>query len=188
MAKKSIILNNALKLFTVFGYDNTGVQKIADISGITKPTLYHYFGSKDGLLYELIKINVEDFLKELYKSCEYNFDVRTTLEKVVFCFFKFAKEKPDFCKFFLNSEFSPNESDVRICSFFFRKNMFEYVKSIFEKAENDHGNMKGRSQRYTISFLGTINSYISMNYSELIELDDHCVKEVVRQYLYGIFS
>ena len=32
------------------GYDAIGVQEIADAAGVTKPTLYHYFGSKYGLL------------------------------------------------------------------------------------------------------------------------------------------
>ena len=36
------------------GYDAIGVQEIADAAGVTKPTLYHYFGSKYGLLQAVI--------------------------------------------------------------------------------------------------------------------------------------
>ncbi len=32
------------------GYDAMGIQRIVEAARITKPTLYHYFGSKQGLL------------------------------------------------------------------------------------------------------------------------------------------
>jgi TetR/AcrR family transcriptional regulator len=177
-------------LFSVFGYDNTGVQKIAQVCGVSKPTIYHYFGSKDGILYELFKSNLDDFIEELSKESEYNFDVRSTLENVTECFFRFAQKKPDFCKFFLYSDYAPEESDVNICSFTFRKKIYDIINNIFLRAEQDHGNMKGRNKKYTISFLGTLYTYIIMSFSQNleIELDKECKSEVVRQFLYGIFS
>ena len=42
------ILQCALELFYAKGYDAVGVQEIAQKAGITKPTLYYYFGSKYG--------------------------------------------------------------------------------------------------------------------------------------------
>ena len=45
-----VILEEALKLFSNNGYEATGVQEICEQAGVTKPTLYHYFGSKQGLL------------------------------------------------------------------------------------------------------------------------------------------
>ncbi len=44
------ILSTALDLFAVKGYDATAVREICEAAGITKPTLYHFFGSKDGVL------------------------------------------------------------------------------------------------------------------------------------------
>lgn len=50
MDNRMNILQKALQLFYEKGYDAIGVQEIADAAGVTKPTLYHYFGSKYGLL------------------------------------------------------------------------------------------------------------------------------------------
>ena len=50
MDNRMNILEKALHLFYEKGYDAIGVQEIADAAGVTKPTLYHYFGSKYGLL------------------------------------------------------------------------------------------------------------------------------------------
>ena len=50
MDNREAILSEALHLFYVRGYDAVGVQEIVDAAGVTKPTLYYYFGSKKGLL------------------------------------------------------------------------------------------------------------------------------------------
>ena len=49
MDNRERILQCALELFYAKGYDAVGVQEIAQKAGITKPTLYYYFGSKYGL-------------------------------------------------------------------------------------------------------------------------------------------
>ena len=43
------ILHAALSLFANRGYDATSVREICEAAGITKPTLYHFFGSKAGV-------------------------------------------------------------------------------------------------------------------------------------------
>ena len=54
MDNRERILQCALELFYAKGYDAVGVQEIAQKAGITKPTLYYYFGSKYGLLETLL--------------------------------------------------------------------------------------------------------------------------------------
>ena len=52
------ILSTALDLFAVKGYDATSVREICEAAGITKPTLYHFFGSKDGVLQALVQTRI----------------------------------------------------------------------------------------------------------------------------------
>ena len=40
------ILKKALELFSEKGYDATSVREICEAAGITKPTLYYFYGSK----------------------------------------------------------------------------------------------------------------------------------------------
>jgi AcrR family transcriptional regulator len=47
------LLATATRLFAEQGYERTTVQEIVDQAGVTKGALYHYFGSKDDLLYEV---------------------------------------------------------------------------------------------------------------------------------------
>jgi len=47
------LLEHATKLFAKKGFDRTSVQEIVEAAGVTKGAMYHYFGSKDDLLYEI---------------------------------------------------------------------------------------------------------------------------------------
>jgi len=49
------ILNEALGLFARKGYAATTVREIVDAVGITAPSLYYYFGNKEGLYLELMQ-------------------------------------------------------------------------------------------------------------------------------------
>src|SRR5260221_5464528 len=44
----------AARLFATQGYEATSVRTIVEAAGVTKPTLYYYFGSKEGLAQALL--------------------------------------------------------------------------------------------------------------------------------------
>jgi AcrR family transcriptional regulator len=47
------LLSHATELFAKKGFDRTSVQEIVEAAGVTKGAMYHYFDSKDDLLYEI---------------------------------------------------------------------------------------------------------------------------------------
>ncbi|MBB6119700.1 TetR/AcrR family transcriptional regulator [Nocardiopsis algeriensis] len=47
------LLGAATRLFAERGYEGTSVQEVVRAAGVTKGAMYHYFGSKDDLLYEV---------------------------------------------------------------------------------------------------------------------------------------
>jgi AcrR family transcriptional regulator len=47
------LVRAAVRLFAEHGYDATTVQDVVDAAGVTKGAMYHYFDSKDALLYEI---------------------------------------------------------------------------------------------------------------------------------------
>ena len=59
------ILACAQRLFFEKGYDSVGVQEIVDTAGITKPTMYYYFKSKQGLLECLLEQGGHMMLEQL---------------------------------------------------------------------------------------------------------------------------
>src|SRR5512140_2616760 len=108
---RSKILERALELFSSRGYDAVGVQEVADAAGIKKPTLYHYFGSKSGLLNALMEENFAGLFDALGQASVYQRDVVSALTAIATAYFEFARRRPGFYRLQLSMWFSPQESD-----------------------------------------------------------------------------
>src|SRR6266545_1803156 len=59
------VLDAALKLFLVSGYDGTSMQAVADEAGVTKPVVYACFNSKDELFRALLRREEERIVGEI---------------------------------------------------------------------------------------------------------------------------
>jgi AcrR family transcriptional regulator len=60
METKRRIVREALKLFLEGGYDRTSLRDIAEAVGVTKPAIYHHFGSKEDLLQAVLTLFFEE--------------------------------------------------------------------------------------------------------------------------------
>lgn len=60
--RRSFIIDTAARLFDEHGYHSTSMEDIADGVGLAKPTLYHYFRSKDEILFEIHAAMIEMIL------------------------------------------------------------------------------------------------------------------------------
>ncbi len=49
------ILDAAAQIFSVHGIDGASMEQIADVCGISKATIYHYFKSKEALILALVR-------------------------------------------------------------------------------------------------------------------------------------
>jgi AcrR family transcriptional regulator len=62
------VLDAALKLFLVSGYEGTSMQAIADEAGVTKPVVYACFPGKDELFRALLAREEQRILEEITKA------------------------------------------------------------------------------------------------------------------------
>ncbi len=51
---RETVMEAAIEAFASKGYAGTSVNDILHVSGLSKPTLYYYFGSKEGLFREIL--------------------------------------------------------------------------------------------------------------------------------------
>lgn len=190
MTTKDEIVKKSLFLFASEGYENTSIQKIVSELGITKPTLYHYFGNKEGLLRSLLERYGLEFLKELEEHVGYKQDIIFTIEHLVIFYINHAKNQPIYYRLSRNLRYSPLESEsYRIVSTYF-KNEFSIVKGLFERISMHHTGLKGKSSELAYTFLGHLDAYITYHIEkkslEYIT-DDEC-RVLSKQFLYGIFA
>jgi TetR/AcrR family transcriptional regulator len=188
MDNRSNILLCALRLFATRGYDAIGVQEIVEAAGITKPTLYHYFGSKQGLLDALLKEYFDQLYREVKAASVYRSDLPHTLNQVAKTYFDFANRNKMFCRLQLALWFAPPESDAFRAVSRLNHELYQLIEALFVRAAADHGNMKGRHRAYAATFVGMINNYISLSLNGYAKLDNRLLYQAVHQFMHGIFS
>jgi TetR/AcrR family transcriptional regulator len=188
MDNRSNILSCAIRLFATRGYDAVGVQEIVEAAGITKPTLYHYYGSKQGLLDALLKEYFDPLYREVKSASVYRGDLSLTLNQVAKAFFDFANRNKMFCRLQLALWFAPPESDAFKAVSRLNHELYQLIEELFVRAAVDHGNMKGRHRAYAATFVGMINNYISLSLNGYAKLDDQLLYQAVHQFMHGIFS
>ncbi len=177
-----------MELFASRGYDAVGVQEIASSAGVTKPTLYHYFGSKQGLLKQLVAGHSERLHARVGQAAEYHGDLPLTLRKLARAFFSFASENPVYYRWQLSTFFAPEECEAHREVAELNQKLYAMLEELFTKAAVNHGNMRGRHKLYAASFLGLINNCIGLALNDFLTLDDVFMDRAIHQFEHGIYS
>lgn len=188
MSSRSALLERALELFAERGYDAVGVQEICEAAGVTKPTLYHYFGSKRGLLEILVRERYEPFVAALAEAAEYAGDLPRTLERVVDAFFRFAGEEPTLTRLVLALWLASPASEAVQVAAAAREAQRGILEDLFERAAGDHGNMRGRQRTYALTLLGAVYTHVALGLGGELALDARLVRRAVHQFSHGIYS
>ena len=199
---RQTIIEKAVDLFSAKGYEGVSVSELTEASGITKPTLYYYFKSKEGLFAAVCKTYYEKLNKSITEAAVYNpnpenydEDIIITLTKVTDAYFTFAKKNEAFFRITLTNLSMPVSSAIYRIAENYHFIQFEVIESMFRNMAKAHGNLKGRSKSLTWSFIGTVNSYIGLILSNSAKqnnsaqtLNHNTIKELVHQFMHGIFS
>ena len=188
MDNRQQLIDCALTLFSQRGYDAVGVQEVAEAAGVTKPTLYHYFGSKRGLLDALLNQEASILFSKISAAAEYHGDLVITLENLSKAYFKAAKEDSAYYRMQRVMFISPPESEANQAIQPYMQEQAALLEEVFVKAAEDHGNLRGRHQRYAAGFLGEINALIGLYLNNKLDLAGETVYQLVHQFMHGIFS
>jgi len=188
MDTKDFILESALYLFSLKGYEGTGIQEITEKSKITKPTLYYYFGSKEGLLSGIYSKYYVPFIEQLKILTIYHNDITLSLTNIVQYFFETVKDNRIFYRLNLSLIYQLKESKGYNVVKPYQNQIYDLINQMFQMAGKQHGNMKNREKEYTLSFLGIINVYIYLILNDEVMIDNNVIYKVTHQYMHGIFS
>lgn len=92
--REAQMLEVAERVFSARGFQAATMDEIADLVGVTKPLIYDYFGSKEGLFAATIERARRQLLAALVDAWELEPEtlLRTRLEQVVIAFFRFIDE------------------------------------------------------------------------------------------------
>lgn len=182
------IIRQGCQLFANRGYDAISVQEIVDKVGVTKPTLYHYFGSKQGLLDAILALYLQPFNSQLNVASTYHNDLVLTLESITNLYFDFARTEPGFFRLWMTIRLSPAGSTAYVSLKPYLEHQHKLFVTLFEQASYQHGNLRDRQEIYAISFTGMISTYATHALQSEKSLNSQIAYQAVHQFMYGIFS
>jgi AcrR family transcriptional regulator len=104
------ILMKALGLFSEKGYDATSVREICEAAGVTKPTLYHFYGSKEGVYRAIVEGALGGFRSELVGALSASGSLREKLQRAARSYFAAATKDPDLARFVMALIHNPPRS------------------------------------------------------------------------------
>ena len=184
-ATRTALLEQSLRLFAAQGYEGVGVQQICNDAGVGKPTLYHYFGSKLGLLETLLRERLAPLHEALERACALTpFD--HALVALAEATFAFAREEPQLYRFYLTLWFAPAESEARQAAEEHHQRHFEAFDACFRAHEQASGHgLTGRHRLLAASFLGLVNNHIGIALNSFATLNARSAADTVAMFLNG---
>lgn len=193
MDNRQAILDSALTLFYEKGYDAVGVQQIVDAAGVTKPTLYYYFGSKQGLLSCLLEEQFSRLETQMEKVKDAPEKIQDKLYHAARIFLSGASAEPEFYLLMLALFYSGRKSEGFQTVYPLIERYYRIFVEIFEHASQELGNMRGRQRQFAVGFSGMLNHYLMLEAKDMDDLSnltitDQEVYEIVHQFMYGIYS
>ncbi len=93
-ASRERLIDSAISLFGEHGYAATGIGAICERAGIAKTALYHHFGSKEGLLAEVIEQFETLWIERLQKRVYLQPGVEDRIEALLRSWLEISRESP----------------------------------------------------------------------------------------------
>lgn len=93
------ILKSALELFSSKGYEAASVREICEASGLTKPTLYHFYGSKEGVYRALVDGALDGFRSRMQADLGEPGSAYERLKRMARGYFAYAEQNQELTRF-----------------------------------------------------------------------------------------
>ena len=111
---KNNIFQVAAQLFSEKGYNGVSMREISEKCEVSKPTIYYYFGSKEGIYKELLETGVDHVFSAMEHIAAQPVPVKQRLVTFYKQFFYAAQTQPDYVKFFLKMFIAPEREPLLV--------------------------------------------------------------------------
>ena len=151
------IVDAAVRLFAAKGFDATTVQEVVEAASVTKGALYHYFGSKDDLLFEIYRSLIGRQMADLDGIIAAGEDPATTVRRIIVSLVETTAESIDETAVFVR-EMHKLDAERMAAFRAERRRYHETFRAVVEKAQAD-GSFSGRVPADTavLIALGVVN-------------------------------
>lgn len=178
------ILQKALELFSSRGYKATSVREICESAGLTKPTLYHFYGSKEGLYRALVDGSLDGFRTELDRLLETPGTVEERLRRFARNYFESCRSRRDLMRFMFGLIYGPPGSAPRTDFHRFYDDMVGRIAVVVEEGVARGELAPGSSRTRMLVLMGALGEaltgYLLVGHPELTpELADSLIDTIL---------
>lgn len=110
---KQAIVEAAISLFSVHGYENTSIEQIAKAAGVGKGTFYSYFQTKNDLIKVFCKYELEKIHQELVKRSNKDASILEQMLTIYMTEFHHVTQNREFGRLYMRESVFPTDSDVQ---------------------------------------------------------------------------
>ncbi|HEY3281690.1 MAG TPA: TetR/AcrR family transcriptional regulator [Armatimonadota bacterium] len=180
------ILRVSVALFASKGYSATSTREIAQAAGITKPMLYYYYGSKEGLRHAALLHYGRDTASRFDGILASPLTARERLVEVAWSHLSNLVDEPDYFRFAMISLFGPSEECPKEALQEFAQLMDSYHGRIVDQAVAEGIVAPDSRDLFLSAFRGILISYtIERQLGTRLEIDRPLAEEIIRRLLQG---
>lgn len=182
------VMAAAIRAFAAAGYAGTSVQDILAATGLSKPTLYYYFGSKEGLFRALINFAHDESHRRITAATTGPGTCAQRLVELTAALFEFAQGRQDLMRLVFASTFAaPAEIPPGVIETERRRRNFAEVERLVRTGQAA-GELTSTvaAAELTHAFFGAISHRVRMHLLQAEgPLDRRRAEQVVDLFLNG---
>jgi AcrR family transcriptional regulator len=109
------ILESAVELMTIKGYKNASLREIAKEAGVSNPTIYNYFPTKEKILYAYIEQKLIETEQLLHEIEDFNtYTLREQLQTLIETQLELYLEDREFVTQIMKMAFTPSMGEMEL--------------------------------------------------------------------------
>jgi len=184
---KGKIFRAAAKLFAEKGYNGVSMREISERTGLSKPTIYYYFGNKEGIYTSLVATSLNYNIEMFQDIQREKTTIKQKIIELVKLRFHQVLEYPELAKFFVDlltgSEKLPFLEQLMREANDRRKMLADLID---EGIKNGEFGSNAKPELASEIFIGSIMHFIQkqLNTSEVI-LTNELAEEIVELLFLG---
>jgi AcrR family transcriptional regulator len=154
MNVKEKITEAALRLFSEKGYTGASVREIAEKSGVTKPTIYYYFGDKEKLYQTVLRQELSALLTNIEKRTKALKGCEEEIIGFAQGYLEYFKSRQEIIRIVLGELLGFVEGEKKM-SIEFHNTIFEKAQEIFKRLKKNLTEVE--AENLALSWIGYLN-------------------------------
>ncbi len=157
---KDRIAEVAARLFAEKSVGATSIREICRAAGITAPSLYHHFQSKNGLLRAIVFETLESFIGDVAELDEHR-DLDDALARLATRAFDFGDARPESVRLIAQLDNMPLPADIRARTTELQTKSLHGIAGIFRRAVSRQELPEVDPEYCAMSFVGLIMFHLA---------------------------